>query len=308
MPLNPVLAKILPTLAPLNKFPIEEGRAISLERAKRVSKKYVPKVAALECTTVKTSKRETPVRIYRPTKKGIHPVFVYIHGGGFVFGSANTWDRFCSLVSKRANCIVINIDYGLAPEHKFPEPVNECYEVVKWIKDNAKELQVDTSKIAIGGDSAGGNIATVIASLAKVRQEFSIFYQVLIYPVLDVSIDPYKRVYNGKVDTARAEVEAWFNEMYFKNPDDGKSILASPILNNDLKGVADAMIITAEYDPLTVEEQIYAKKLIEAGVNVYIQRVDGMTHGYMNWTKLLKEAGESQNLVCSQLNRVFNKK
>jgi Esterase/lipase len=307
MALNPILKDLLAQSKPLPRFNLEEARLAHDERSRNLASTDISIISSIQDQIVKTSIRETPIRVYNPETSGPHPAFFYIHGGGFVYGSAEQWDGFCSKIAKAANCVVINIDYGLAPEHKFPAPLEECYEIIKWAHDNTIELNIDSNKFAVGGDSAGGNISTGLCTLARDRGEFSLVYQVLIYPVLDLSIDPHKRLLNGEIDNDRADVEKWFNDCYLNNPEDGKNYLSSPSLNDNLKDVADALIITGECDPLIVEDIAYAKKLIDSGVNVYIQKFDGMIHGFINMTRILKESVDAQNLVCSQLYRVFNK-
>jgi acetyl esterase len=306
MPLNPAVEKLLPELFPLHTFNLEEAREIFGKRVEKYTLANVANIGSIEHIFLKTAKRETPIIIYKPETEGLHPVFVYMHGGGFIFGKAMQSNGFCSKIAKETNCVVVNIDYGLAPEYKFPDPIEECYEVLKWINDNAKELNIDRNRIAVGGDSAGGNISTVLCILARDRREFSILFQALIYPVLDLSLDPFVRNFDGNTSTIRAEVEKWFNDNYLNTPEEGKCYMASPLLTDNLEGVADALIISAECDPLILEETTYAKRLIESGVNVSVQKFQGMIHGFISFSAVLKEALAAQKLVCSRLDEVFN--
>ncbi len=258
---------------------------------------------------VKTSKRDTPIRIYYPKAEGPHPAFIWIHGGGFVLGNIEAYDYICRKITNCANCAVISIDYGLAPEHKFPEPVEECYQVTKWIFNNAKDIKVNPDKIAIGGESAGGNLAAVISQLSRDRGEFSIVYQVIISAVLDLlgETKPKSRVENAEGYRLTTKRNGWFMQLYLRDLKEAKNPLASPLLADNLEGLPAACIITSEYDILRDEGEHYAKRLSESGVEVCLKRYDGIIHGFFNMQTLLEEARDALALVCTKLNEAFNK-
>lgn len=145
----------------------------------------VEEVGSVEDRIVKTSVRDTLIRIYRPKTDGIHPVVIWMHGGGFVLGDIEHGDSTCRQITNNVPCTVISIEYGLCPPFKFPDPENECYEIVKWVYENAKELNIDPNRICLAGDSAGASLAVVITHLARERKEFPIVFQVLVYGCYD---------------------------------------------------------------------------------------------------------------------------
>ncbi len=260
---------------------------------------------------VKTSLRDTPIRIYYPkTEKNFYPAFIWIHGGGFVLGNIEVYDSICRKITNNVHCAVISIDYGLAPEHKFPEPVEECYQVVKWISDNAHagELKIDPWRIAIGGDSVGGNLSAVISRLARERREFTLVYQVMINAVFDLlgKTKPISRVVNAKGYRLTAKGNEWFMRQYLNDFSEAENPLASPLLAENFKNLPAACIITSEYDLLRDEGEHYARRLSESGVEVCLKRYDGMIHGFFNMQSTLEASRDALALVCKNLKAVFN--
>jgi acetyl esterase len=280
-----------------------DGRA---EEAEKIS------VGQIVDRTVKTSKRDTPVRIYKPCCQGVTPVYIYIHGGGFIGGSPKEYDYNSKTICNNINCTVISIDYGLAPEHKFPEPLEECYEVVKWVYENSKELNIDPERIALGGDSAGANFTVALCLLARARKDFPIIYQVVACAPLDLTSSdntPSKRELTNGVTPLTKEYLDWFTKCYVNSFDDTKNELASPLLAQSLEDLPAALVISAEYDPLRDEDELFAKRLSESGIDVVLRRFDGVPHTFYN-TPIpggLEEADEAFRLICSKLSEAFNK-
>lgn len=310
MPLNPIFNKLLETdfdrmYSSLNIDQLREYYKKSWDDFKGDT----IEVGSVSYCTVKTSIRDTPIRIYYPKAKGALPVFIWIHGGGFSFGSIEVYDSICRSITNNVNCMVLSIDYGLSPEHKFPKPVEECYQVVKWVYENAKELNIQPGKIAIGGDSAGGTITAVIAQLSRDRGEFPIAYQVEVNTMFDLlgETKPLSRVENAK--GYRLTVEAnntFFVPNYLNDLIEAKNPLASPLLAVNFKDLPAACIITCEYDPLRDEGEDYARKLSEAGVDVCLKRYDGMIHGFFNMQRTVEEARDALALVCTKLTEAFH--
>lgn len=309
MPLDPVFNKLLET-----DFD-SMYTSLSMDQLREYYRKSwddykgdIIKIGTVSNHIVETSKRETPIRIYNPKNGKIHPVFIWIHGGGFVFGDIEVYDSICRKITNTVNCTVISINYGLAPEHKFPEPVEECYQVVKWVYENAKELNILPAKIAIGGDSAGGTIAAVIAQLSRDRNEFPIVYQVEVNTMFDLlgQTKPLSRVENAKGYRLTTEANNnFFIPNYLNNLCEAKNPLASPLLAENFNDLPDACIITCEYDPLRDEGEHYAKNLSDAGADVCLKRYDGMIHGFFNMQRTVKEARDALDLVCTKLNEAF---
>lgn len=222
-----------------------------------------------------------PVRLYAREQGGLRPGLIYFHGGGFVLGNLDTHDRVCRSLAKESEAVVIAVDYRLAPEHKFPAALEDGHAVTKWVGANAERLGIDRSRVAIGGDSAGGNLATVVALRCREAGGPPLAAQVLIYPVTDLSsfkTASYRDLEEGYF-LGRSEM-AWFGGHYLLSPEAGRNPEASPLLAPDLSRLPPALVITAEFDPLRDEGEAYAKRLQQAGVPAILTRYPGMIHGF----------------------------
>jgi acetyl esterase len=238
-------------------------------------------VAAVEDRTLPLNGESIPVRIYRPSADSkVRPVLVWFHGGGWVIGNLDSADFACRMLTNASGCVVVSVDYRLAPEHKFPAAADDCFAATQWVVEHAGELGVDASKVAVGGDSAGGNLAAVVAQLAKEAGGPAISYQALVYPVTNFSSATASYTDNAEgYLLTRASME-WFWGHYLGNEGDGQHVKASPLLCADLTGLPPAIVITAEYDPLRDEGEAYADALRKAGVAVESKRYDGQIHGF----------------------------
>ena len=238
-------------------------------------------VAAVEDRTLPLNGESIPVRIYRPSADSkVRPVLVWFHGGGWVIGNLDSADFACRMLTNASGCVVVSVDYRLAPEHKFPAAADDCFAATQWVVEHADELGVDASKVAVGGDSAGGNLAAVVAQLAKEAGGPAISYQALVYPVTNFSFATASYTDNAEgYLLTRASME-WFWGHYLGNEGDGQHVKASPLLCADLTGLPPAIVITAEYDPLRDEGEAYADALRKAGVAVESKRYDGQIHGF----------------------------
>ncbi len=237
-------------------------------------------VARVEDRVAATAAGPIPVRIYTPEAAGPLPMLVYFHGGGWVIGNLETVDAPCRALANRAGCLIVSVDYRLAPEHKFPAAAEDCYAATRWAAEHAAELGGDPARIAVGGDSAGGNLAAVVALMARERGGPRLAYQLLIYPVTnyDFSTPSYQENAEGYLLTKNAMV--WFWDHYLRQPSDWEHPYASPLRAADLRGLPPAFVITAEYDPLRDEGEAYADRLRQAGVPTELRRYDGMIHGF----------------------------
>jgi len=227
---------------------------------------------------------EIPLRIYLPAGAGPHPIVMYFHGGGFVFGDLEVVDKVARSLSNASHAAVVSVGYRLAPEHRFPTATEDCYAATQWAVDNAPALGLDATRIAVCGDSAGGNLATVVAMMARDRQGPKIAYQLLIYPVTDAMPDMTgkypSRIANGSGYLLTSAAMDWFFSLYFVVPDDAVRPYASPI-RGVLSGLPPATVITAGFDPLHDEGKAYADALGDAGVPVKYLPNAGMIHGFM---------------------------
>ncbi len=266
----------------------------------------VPEGGAEE-RTVPTGAGDTRVLLYRPAGGPAEalPIFVSMHGGGFVMGSAEDDDKWCRRIADGAGCLVVNVDYRLSPEHKFPVALEECYDVVRWVRGDAAALGADPARIAVGGFSAGGNLAAALCLLAKERGEFSLVFQVLNYPPLDLTIDPYKDPPTAdKLLTPKTR--DFFTACYYNTPADIYKPLVSPLLAGDLGGLPAALVISAEYDPLRPEQGRYAARLEAAGVDTAYRVFAGCYHAFTHFGAPAA-AEEAGRLMVDKLRGAFAK-
>ena len=224
-----------------------------------------------------------PIRIFTPTGDGPFPSLVYFHGGGWVVCDLDTHDAVCRAIARRAGAVVVAVDYRLSPEYKFPAAVEDCYTATEWVAANAASLAVDPRRIAVGGDSAGGNLSAVMCLKSRDEGGPMLALQVLVYPVTNLaSFDtPSYREFAEGYYLTRAEME-WFRGHYLARTEDAQSPYASPLLAPDLRGLPPALVITAECDTLRDEGEAYAKRLAEAGVEVACTRYGGMIHPFFS--------------------------
>ncbi|MBP2651171.1 MAG: esterase/lipase [Firmicutes bacterium] len=256
-----------------------------------------------------TSIRKTLVRIYAPQNTGVKlPVVVYMHGGGFVTGDLELMDGVCRMLAKNAECVVVSVDYGLAPEYKFPGALEECYEVVKWVHENATQIGGNPTNIAVAGDSAGANLSASICLLAKKRKEFTLVYQVLFYPVVDFTIDQATKFAGIPEIMLNSEDLKWFEELYFTDREvEAKMPEASPLLADSLEGLPPAAVFTAGIDPLGKEAIRYAGRLAMEKVAVIHIHYPNMIHGFVGYVGNVAEADEAVLVAARQLRKAFGK-
>jgi len=245
-----------------------------------------------------------PVRLYRPA--GVPdstrlPALVFFHGGGWVIGDLETHDTLCRQLTAGAGISVIAVDYRLAPEHKFPASADDAWTATTWVAAHAAELGVDAAKLAVGGDSAGGNLAAVVALQARDAGGPKLSLQVLLYPVTDVGgeTQSYRDLADGYMLTR--EGMRWFIAHYLGKPQDAEDWRASPIRATSFAGVAPALVITAGYDPLRDEGDAYAQKLRAAGVSVDHASFGGMIHGFIPMGKLIETGNRAVTLIADSL-------
>jgi len=223
---------------------------------------------------------QIPVRIYTPEGSEPFPVLVFFHGGGFVIGSVELYDEFCRELANGAGCMVVSVDYRLAPEHKFPVAVEDCYAATEWVAENAKAIGGNPELIAVGGDSAGGNLSAVVALMARDKGTPPLVFQLLIYPATDFVHETQSSRENADYFLTKDDM-AWFSSLYLRSETDGSNPQASPLLAEDFSGLPPALVITAEFDPLRDEGEAYADRLREAGVDTVCTRYNGMIHGFL---------------------------
>lgn len=246
-----------------------------------------------------------PVRIYRPRDGEVLPVVLYFHGGGWVIGSLDTHDNTCRRLAMAADCVVVSVDYRLAPEHPYPAAVEDCFATLRWICDNAAALRLDGARVAVAGDSAGGNLAAVVAQMARDHGGPSLCFQLLIYPATDSACDSASMVENAEGYFLTRDGMRWFWENYLGKPAAARAPYNSPLHAEDLSGLPPAYVITAEYDPLRDEGEAYARRLSESGVSVRTRRYEGMIHGFVSMAGMLSQGAEAVRDAAALLRMTF---
>ncbi|WP_234801969.1 alpha/beta hydrolase [Mycolicibacterium conceptionense] len=276
-------------------------------KASRRPARPVP-VAHVEDRSVPGPAGEIPVRIYHPLDAGADtalPVLVYFHGGGFVLCDLDSHDSCCRRLANGIGAVVVSVDYRLAPEHPYPAAVEDSWAATEWVAAHAAELGADPARLVVAGDSAGGNLAAVVAMTARDRGGPPIAFQVLIYPVVDQRrksslSSPHTR--SGVLTSAHMQ---WFTAQYLGSSGAQTDVAASPILG-DMTGLPDGHVLTGALDPLCEEGEDYARMLAAAGANVSVRRYERGFHGFFNLADHLPAAAEATEDVCAVVRAALN--
>jgi len=239
-------------------------------------------VARVEDRAVPGPADPVPVRVYWPLDGVGLPGLVYFHGGGFALGNLDGVDRILRALCNASGCVIVSVDYRLAPEHKFPAAVNDAYAAVKYVVEHAAEFGMDPARIAVGGDSAGANLATVACLVARERGGPALAFQLLVYPMVDYLDDrPSLHEFAEGHFLTQPMIRCFWNH-YLSRLDDGLHPHASPMQATSLEGMPPALVITAECDPLRDQGEAYAERLSDGGASVALMRYEGAIHGFFN--------------------------
>jgi acetyl esterase len=300
MPLDPQVRTYLDGLVvagavPANELPVDEARRVSEAGAAALFGPVDP-VASIETDTITGPGGPIRVRLYTPESPT--GILVYLHGGGWVVGSLETHDGVCRALARRAGCLVVAVDYRLAPEHRFPAALEDAWAAYEWA------LGEEAGPVAIGGDSAGGNLAAAVAVRARDRGR-PLAFQLLVYPVTDHDLDRPSYHQNASGYGLTREAMRWYWDHYLGPNGDGADPEASPLRTANLAGVAPALVLTAEYDPLCDEGEEYAARLREAGVEVTLTRYDGLIHGFFRMPAVIARAQDALDEAASALRRAL---
>lgn len=298
------------TLAP------QEARRLYLER-RAFTQPDPPAVARLEALEAPGPAGSIPLRLYAPVARDRHhrhepplPVLVYFHGGGWVIGDLDTHDTLCRQLANEAGCAVVSVDYRLGPEQPFPAAVDDCIAATRWVAQAAEELGLDASRLAVGGDSAGGNLAAVVAIALRddVAQPLPhpIKFQLLIYPATDMRRCASSHSTNGEGYVLTRDTISYFHDHYMgAGTELDMDWRCSPLLHKDLGRLPPALVITAGYDPLRDEGQQYAQRLSESGGRSSLVNFERMIHGFVLMGKVLDEANTAVGLCALELKRAL---
>jgi acetyl esterase len=311
---EPDMQKVLDAMAALEPEPIEK---LSPEEARKqptpadavkklmtdMGQSAAPEAGVtVKTMTIGSGDASFPVHIYTPEGEGPFPVMVYFHGGGFVIADTSVYDASPRALAKMANAIMVAVDYRQAPEHPFPAAPNDAFTAYQWTIEHAREFNGDPTRVAVGGESAGGNLATVVSMMARDRKVALPVHQLLVYPVVDndMNTPSYKRNANAKpLDKA---MMAWFFKHYKGDP---ANPYALPMQAASLKGLPPATVITAEIDPLLSEGKAYAERLQREGVPVSYREYSGVTHEFFGMGAVVQKAKEAEQFAADALKKAF---
>ncbi|MDR3637036.1 MAG: alpha/beta hydrolase [Isosphaeraceae bacterium] len=263
-----------------------------------------PPVAGLRDLVIPGQEGDLRIRVSTPEGPGPFPALVYYHGGGWVTGDVETHDALCRALTNAAQAVVVSVDYRLAPEHPYPAAVEDSYVAAVWVASHAEELNVDPARIAVGGDSAGGNLAAVVALKARDVGGPRLALQVLIYPITDCDFDVSSYVENADGYLLTREAMIWFWNHYVPDGARRTEPYASPLRAADHSNLPPALVLTAEYDPLRDEGEAYAARLAQAGVPVTITRYSGMIHGFIRRYGMFDQGREALAEVARALSTI----
>lgn len=309
MPLDPQMKKILDQMAAANDKPFHQ---MAPAEARELMERRLPKgaptpVARVEDQSIPGPSGPIPIRIYTPSDHSTRGALVYFHGGGWVVGSIAMVDDTCRRLANAAACVVVSVDYRLAPEHKFPAGLEDCYAAATWTVENAGRLGCAPERVAVGGSSAGGTLATATAMMARDRGGPRFACQLLIYPATQRELNtPSQNQFaaDNYYILSRADME-WFWGHYLASPSDAANPYACPARAASLAGLPAAMVLTAEYDPLRDEGEAYAARLRDSGVPATMRRYDGVTHGFFGMAGVLDKARQAIDDSAAALRAAF---
>lgn len=311
------MQKVLDALASLHGKPIETLSAdvarhqpTPADAVKKVlqeeGKSTTPlAVGSIKDISIPGPKGEIPLKVYSPEGSGPFPVIVYFHGGGFVIASTDVYDSSIRALVHGAKAVVVSVDYHRAPEYKFPTQPNEAYNAYKWVLENAVQVNGDAKRVAVAGESAGGNLAAVVSLMARDHGDTLPVHQLLIYPLVDNNLSNQSYRVNANAKPLNREMMKWFFNQYVTQKSDANSEYALPTKAKTLKGLPPATVITAEIDPLMTEGKAFADRLAKEGVPVAYQNYEGVTHEFFGMDAVVAKAKEAQAFASAQLRKAF---
>jgi len=306
--LNPRIAMMLAGMRLLNrdfyniKISPEANRRI-VERESRLAAGRIEKVFSIADISIRDN---LALRLYRPSAQTGLPVILYVHGGGWVVGSIATHDNVCRKLANRSGAIVISVGYRLAPENKFPAAVEDVYTALRWAHAQADTFGGDSSRLAVAGDSAGGNLAAAVCLVTRDRGGPILRFQALAYPEVDASnLDRESYRLNGRGYYLTKSIIESVIPLYVNNAADVLDPYISPLLATDVNRLPPGLVMTAQFDPFRSEGEAYASMLSAAGIPCKVHRYNGMIHGFMSFTGLVPQAGQAISEMASAISEAM---
>ncbi|MGZ5156306.1 MAG: alpha/beta hydrolase [Caldimonas sp.] len=295
-------------LPPTQSLSPTEARAFYRER-RALTQPEPPAVAEIAELSATAPHGPIPLRLYRPTRRSDDPspgpVLVYFHGGGWTIGDLDTHDVLCRQLANASGVAIVSVDYRMGPEHRFPAAVDDCLAATRWVREHAGALGFDPARLAVGGDSAGGNLAAVVALLARDAGDLPIAYQLLVYPATDMRRGHDSHTTNGRGYLLEAETITYFHDHYIDDAAHDLDWRASPLLHPDLRGLPPALVLTAGFDPLRDEGLAYADALAAAGNRATYVCFDRQIHGFILMGRVLDEADSAVAMCAAELARAL---
>ncbi len=314
---EPHMQKVLDALTALGGKPIEtltpdEARKqptpadAVLKVMQAGGKSTVPDPAVSKRSmTIPGPRGDIPIHIFTPQGKGPFPVMVYYHGGGFVIADTKTYESSPRALAKGAQAIMVAVDYHQAPEYKFPAAADDAYAAYTWVLQHAAGINGDPKRVAVGGESAGGNLATVVAMMAHDKKATMPLHQLLVYPVVNNDFNTPSYQQNAQAKPLNKPMMEWFFKHYSATLNDANNPYAVPMKAASLKGMPPTTIIAAEIDPLTSEGKDYAARLKRDGVKVTYKEYTGVTHEFFGMGAVVPKALEAEQLASDELKKAF---
>jgi len=299
------MATLTPAEARKQPTPADAVKKLLQQQGKSTEPEAVANVKSI---TIPGPIGDIPAHIYMPKGVGPFPVMVYYHGGGFVIADTKTYDATPRALANGAKAIMVSVDYHQAPEHKFPAAANDGYAAYLWTVQHAKEFNGDPARVAVGGESAGGNLATVVAMMARDKQAQLPVYQLLVYPITNNDFNTPSYIANADAKPLNKAMMQWFMTHYLTKAEDGNNPYVSPLKATSLKDMPPATVITAEIDPLMSEGKAYADRLRKEGVKVSYKNYTAVTHEFFGMATVVPKAKQAQELAAGDLREVFAKR
>ena len=265
-------------------------------------------IHSVDHRTINGPTSELPIRIYRPSEENNLPALVFFHGGGWVLNFLDIYEPALRKIAKNGNFVIIAVDYQKAPEHSYPAPLDDCYTTLKWVIENSAELGIDLAAIGVGGDSAGGNLASSVAFKAFNEQLISLAFQLLIYPCNDYQMNYPSAVNYSQGYGLTTQAMKWFWDQYLSKIEDQEDPYAVPAKAKSLRGVAPAILIAAEFDPLTDDVKNYYQKLIKDSVPAIYKEFAGQIHGFFNLSGVTDDAESLYSEIAKEINAILGRR